>query len=216
MIFTEDVSGDTNWFSVDGLIEEVDKMFLVFVIKSDWIMSGWFPTLRHTETNKRKYRLSSPNLHTDLHDSSHLHQRDELSLHTVAQPSRQLHQQSFERPKLLQLLITDRQEQSLITFNRPEMSLSDILRGDVRDGDTSVKCSTQEQKAEEELSRVWTNPRLSWNLSATLHRLVSFSRENSTRDRYILLTTPMSTLCNTSRHREGQHGQDSCFHSWRL
>lgn len=58
---------------------------------------------------------------------------------------------------------------------------------------TSVKCSTQEQKAEEELRRIWRKPRLSWNFSATLHRFVSFSKVNSTRAKYIRFTTSMST-----------------------
>uniref|UniRef100_A0AAZ3SXE1 Small ribosomal subunit protein bS18m n=1 Tax=Oncorhynchus tshawytscha TaxID=74940 RepID=A0AAZ3SXE1_ONCTS len=40
---------------------------------------------------------------------------------------------------------------------------------------TSVKCSTQEQNTEEELSSVWMKPRLSWNLSATLHRSKMFA-----------------------------------------
>lgn len=72
--------------------------------------------------------LLSVNLQTDLHDSCHLHQGDELSLHTVAQPSRQLRQQSFERPELLQLLITDRQDQWAIGYDRPEISPGDIPR----------------------------------------------------------------------------------------
>lgn len=41
---------------------------------------------------------------------------------------------------------------------------------------TSVKCSTQEQKAEAELTRVWMRPRVSWNLSETVHTFVSFSK----------------------------------------
>ena len=63
-------------FSVDRLTDEADEMCRTRVIS------------------------------TDLHHSGHLHQRDEFSLHTVAQPPRQLRQQSFEGPELLQLLIT--------------------------------------------------------------------------------------------------------------
>lgn len=60
---------------------------------------------------------------------------------------------------------------------------------------TCVKWRTQEQKAEEELSRVWRKPRLSWKRSETLHRFVSFRRERRTRDRYNRDTTSMFTLC---------------------
>lgn len=59
-----------------------------------------------------------------------------------------------------------------------------------------MKCSTQEQKAEEELRRIWMKPRLSWNFSATLHKFVSFSKVTSTRAKYIRFTTSMSTSWN--------------------
>lgn len=77
------------------------------------------------------------------------------------------------------------------------------------DADTSVKCSTQEQKAEAELSRVWTKPRLSWNLSATLHKFVSFSNVNSTSAKYIRITTSMLLFWNaTARYNMGQYFLD--------
>lgn len=157
------------------------------------------------------------NLHTDLHDSSHLHQRDELSLHTVAQPPCQLCQQSFKRPKLLQLLITDRTHQSFINFNNlTHLLCADTVYEqfilDLSDGGTSVKWRTQEQKAEEELSRVWTKPRLSWNRSATLHRFVSFSKENSTRARYSRVTTTMFMSWNTTTQSVGQDDGTGATH----
>lgn len=76
-----------------------------------------------------KHRPSSLQPHTNLHDSSHLHQRDELSPNTVGQPSRQLRQKCFKWPKLLQLLITQRTRRNnrLPKFNTPERSPSRIL-----------------------------------------------------------------------------------------
>lgn len=121
-------------------------------------------------------------LHTNLHDSHHLHQGDELRRHAVAQPSHQLRQQSFEGPELLQLL----NKGSAVHLTGLESPLNSSHL-------TSVKCSTQEQKAEEELRSVWMKPRLRWNFSATLHRFVSFSNVKSTRAKYIRFTTSMST-----------------------
>lgn len=70
---------------------------------------------------------------------------------------------------------------------------------------TSVKCSTEDPKAEAELRSVWTKPLVSWYLSDTFHRLVSFSREYSTRARYNLFTTTMSTDWDTGRRTQKQN-----------